>query len=913
MPIAHFKDLTGIAPRVRGATGFANKADGVDLYGGTIRAQKKDLGTGQIVSGDFVRVEGVTIPVPDATNASVMQFKGYHVIIYKKGSTWYKMVIREPNNPATHLITPLGFTPPQLEKTDVESVQESIITSTAPGSKLTSIDDIVFRRHTYGRDKLPIPEDEYTYHVDVFGTVKGKEILLERSEYKTVKIEYKRFLPDGAYPPESFQEAERVARGDDTRWWVRDDNSHRSLIALIPDDAIPPEGQFNSPWGSSDLAGNPNLRTIMARSARFVAQGGATTIYDKFLVLNTEIIDPIYGKFTWFGEADRWSYPVNAYQGSDFSELSNRARIGASEGVYTIEGDKPELDLSDSNSLSDGAKGQALKIKHLPKREATSYSDDAVIIHQAEPSSKNSFGVVFKMRKPAEGFNLSVDFGKNSPLSESIDDNETEVPLTYRLYRKGTKESSTRVVNEIQVNRNEDVVELIDLSNIREGEKGAVKHTYSYLTTYGRLAGNGGNVLEDWSEESGPSSTVEIQGFSPAFKIKRPNQKPIGIGSFPRGSRQKATAIPAPASSVKTWNIYRRRTEIDEFGRPTIQGTANYQFVAEVDIDELEYYDFHPDEELGETPETQFLDEPVPFQYEEMPRDIEGVSTLHDGMMFGWKGNSLYWTDRFYLSGWTSTTFNLESVSKIVNAIPIRGGIALVTVNGIYRLVTDGPTNVNLTLSPTDEGGVPGNQDSVISTSAGILYLSDSGIHRYDGSSTISITDGLIGEEYFREQVVASSVKLATNDGNIYMFHNGGVLVLDTRSRQVTTIDEIRASEIFKDNTTGSIFYLDSNTNEIKELFGGTEYREYTYKTGPIHFGSNGPKQVFDLEFLGSGKITCSVFIDGSFINQGEVNMDGMEHETRILIPDGTLGKSFQFEMTGKGEVQEFKIDWERV
>jgi len=194
-------------------------------------------------------------------------------------------------------------------------------------------------------------------------------------------------------------------------------------------------------------------------------------------------------------------------------------------------------------------------------------------------------------------------------------------------------------------------------------------------------------------------------------------------------------------------------------------------------------------------------------------------------------------------------------------------------------------------------------------------YLSDSGIHLYDGARSKSITDGLIGEEFFRDEINSSSVILETNDRSIYAFHDKGVLIMDTRDRQITNLPDVITDNLHRDKELGSVFYVAKDSDKLMELFASDTFRSMRYTSGQINFGFGGGKRIKFIEFLGEGIITVSTFFNKSntIINQKVINMDGMERDTRLFLPNGRSFKSFEMRMEGTGEVEEFKIIWERL
>jgi hypothetical protein len=241
--------------------------------------------------------------------------------------------------------------------------------------------------------------------------------------------------------------------------------------------------------------------------------------------------------------------------------------------------------------------------------------------------------------------------------------------------------------------------------------------------------------------------------------------------------------------------------------------------------------------------------------------------------------------------------------------------MAIITTDGVYRAVSSQPTDFSFVESPSGEGGRAGLTDSVIPSDKGVIYLSDSGIHAYDGVRSVSMTDTLVGEEYFRSDLDLSKAILRENDGILHLFHGSGAVLFDTRSKQISTIDDLIVTEVFRDHSSGSLLAKNSD-GRIYELFTNpVKNRSMTYRTGEVHFGRNGRKRVKYIQFLGAGKVQCTPFINGSEVGLKPklINMDGMENDTRIYLPNSATLDSLELELTGHGEVEEFTVMWERM
>jgi hypothetical protein len=873
MPQAHFKDFKGLAPRVRGATQFGKVVSNVDLYGNTIRPfPKDDFVSDPKRPGKFVRISGNIHHIPDAAEIKLMTFKGYYVVLYRKegGLKWYKKVFEDADG-AGSLTTPMSFSPPSFPA-------ESVYKET---NDLGTIEfNRGFRPHVYKANETPLPPDTYSYFIEIVNIKNGKEFVLKRSDIFKQLVEYKWFRDPTSIEYNTQVELDGNELGR-TRL-IRADSSDKGFYLAYGYTGW--SGELNTSWGV-DVPATAST-TITTR-----ANGGRTNR------TTTVVTDPTIP--STLSRINKWFYPTTYGHGIDYSALSTDAQ------AYTT-------DNNDPNFTGGNARSKAIfptMGKPLPPEsiidEGVEVNTDIGGIDLIQNNTTVISGYILDGTDYEAGpylfQNVTVE-DPSSSVADTVgvrfeltvkqeDTSELEGDVRYRLYRSSSFDTGFYKVCEVahEYSPIDKFLVLTDTNKPDTEYKASTERTYRYFTTYNRIAGisNSGR-LATWEEESGPSEEQSIVTYSPSIFIKRPVSTNLDM------------------TGVDTWNLY-RITEGEN-------GTSEFQLAASTSIDVEEVYDDVEDEALGEAPNSAFLNETIPYVYEAMPDGLTNLSEFYNGMLFGWKGGSLYWTDRFYLSGW-STDFNAELPYNIVNVIPMGNVMAIVTTHGVYRAMASNPFDFSFVESPSGEGGKIGLPETVIASDKGVIFLSDSGLQLYDGIRSSSMTDGLIGEEYFRTDIDLTNAILRENDGLLFLFHGTGCLVIDGRSQQVSTISDLVVTQVFRDHEEGSLFYMDVQ-NRIAQLFSSRERkRSQTYRTGEVHFGANGRKRVKYIQFLGSGKIQCTPYINGQSIGLKAkmINMDGMEADTRIYLPMSKTLDSLEIELVGTGEVEEFLIDWERM
>jgi hypothetical protein len=915
MPSAHFKDFKGIAPRVRGATQFAQVASNVDLYGNTIRPFPRDLVISEPkTAGKFVRIEGNLHHFPNADELKLMTFKGYYVVLYRNvgASKWEKKVF-ETSDGKQPVITPVSFNPPSFPVGSVRRPKVSEI----PLKYSTTLS-----RHIYKAGESPLPPDTYQYFIEVVNIKDGKEHVVVRSEKASILVEYKYYKDP---TNQAYNEQLEVDKNElSSPKYIKATASTNEMCMLFGYTGW--TGAVDNRWGYLDN-GDPMVKhSNIFRSKSIINQilnpiGNAV---NDLTGIPAAIFDPL-GDFARNGFSvkkdvptyivtnpldsstikyiDKWWYPYTTYQGIDYGNIStncknsilaNNGVIGnrtglRMKGVVTALGKPTMLDTYNplEDVLDDSLGNINTDWNTYDNNKVTKISgyflDEGGAVESGPYSLKDVY--FFDTPSPADEVrSYRLDFSVNK-----IDTTGLEGDFKYRLYRSSSFDNGFYKVCEVDNSSLPGYSQLIlsDTNTPETTNKAGDEFTFTYFTTFERTAGKSANgIIEDWREESGPSELQEIVNYTPNQYITRP-------------------PISGDVMGADTWNIYRLHEYAD--------GTNEYQLVTYLDISVEEYYDTKADIDLGPTSESTFLSDAVPYSYEAMPDGLTNLSALYNGMMFGWKGGQLYWTDQFYLSGWSPSTFSVEIPYNIVNIIPLGNVMAIVTTHGVYRALASSPFDFSFVESPSGEGGRFGLPDTVIGSDKGVLFVSDSGINIYDGVRATSMTDGYIGEEFLRTDLDLSNGILRENDGLLHLFHASGVLIIDGRSQQITTISDVVASYVFRDHEEGALFYTDPQ-NRIKQLFAKTESkRSLTYRTGEVHFGKPGRKRAKFIQFLGTGTIQCTPYVNGATtgLKAKLINMEAMERDARIYLPDRVTLDSLELEITGTGEVKEFLIDWE--
>jgi hypothetical protein len=406
------------------------------------------------------------------------------------------------------------------------------------------------------------------------------------------------------------------------------------------------------------------------------------------------------------------------------------------------------------------------------------------------------------------------------------------------------------------------------------GVPGDPAGTFSYFITTTREAGG-------YEDESGPSAVALITVTGSVIRVTRPT-------------------ITDPY--VTFWNIYR------------LGASANYLFLAQVPIGDL-YYDDNISEATlsisGTAPTSWYTSlQGNDIMFAKPPTGLEGIATeIFSGMIFAWKGSSLYWSEPGVPDGWPSI-YTMNFQTQIKNVIPFAGSVAVLCSGGPQRV--DG-TNPEL-LQPS----IPLGKESCISKCAfgsnmGAIYLSDTGIVVFNLMETSIISGPFFGQEWFTENVNPDTAILALSHNVLYLFYGSQqVLYYDLINKNWGNFTaDVHAVYIKPED--GDLYFLNRNSS-IKKLIGNSStLASCTWKSGKLLGNDPQADKLWSrLRATGTGLVSFSVLVDDIVIATKAINLDGlMERDLLFKFPENSKGKALKVQTSGAGTVREIMVEYE--
>ena len=407
---------------------------------------------------------------------------------------------------------------------------------------------------------------------------------------------------------------------------------------------------------------------------------------------------------------------------------------------------------------------------------------------------------------------------------------------------------------------------------VAENGAGDLDDTYYYFITTTRSVGG-------HTDESGPSAvSAEITVASKIIRV---------------------TAPAITDDNVTHWNIYR-----------VSNSSGDYQFVAQVAAATTTYDDNTIDADLDTAPTTWYTsDQGNQILFDAPQVTFDGMMTEpHGGMLFAWKGNTLYWTEPGYPDAWVGF-YNMNFPSDIQACFPFAGALAVITARAPHRV--DG-THPELLQPSKTLGNEPCLSTGACLTSLGVVYYSDSGPVLFNLIQTTVLSDERFTEAWFNAHVEAATVFFAVCDNVLYLFHSTGILVLDKSSgKPVWTTRTAVATAAHMRPDTGDLYYLDAVG--VQQMGAGAEVLTWTWRSGDITRKTPADKLFFRVRMTGSGAVTGTVYVDDVQVAEKALSFTGLDRDQTIPLPTETKGRALQISLTGTGSVNEIIIEADTI
>jgi len=335
----------------------------------------------------------------------------------------------------------------------------------------------------------------------------------------------------------------------------------------------------------------------------------------------------------------------------------------------------------------------------------------------------------------------------------------------------------------------------------------------------------------------------------------------------------------------------------------TVSGIEDteYQFVMNVGIASTSATDSLDTDELGEI--IPSMDWIAP------PDDLQGIVALPNGIMAGFSGKDLYFSEPYIPSAWP-TEYSLSTDEPIVG-LGWFGTSLVVCTEGVPYLVSGShPANMSMSYLGVHQACV--SKRGIVSIGPyGVLYPSPDGLVMVTSDGAKVITSGILTRGQW-QSYSPESVKGYDYNGQYFGFYNNGTekkgFVLDPSDPENGFKPlNIYANAGFTDLETDTLYLVTDNDtdgtyDELMQWEGGTGKLSYRWKS-----------KVFTIPNM---NFTCCQVIGESYNDltfklyaSGQVIFTTNVTDGKVFrLPGGDKHREFEIELTGTDIVNEVYI-----
>lgn len=317
-------------------------------------------------------------------------------------------------------------------------------------------------------------------------------------------------------------------------------------------------------------------------------------------------------------------------------------------------------------------------------------------------------------------------------------------------------------------------------------------------------------------------------------------------------------------------------------------GGSDYLFVGEIPVANTTYADTTAAAGLGEVLPTKTWEMP--------PSDMQGLTLMANGIMAGFTGKDICFSEPFVPHAWPSE-YRLQTDFPIVG-IAAFGGALFVGTTG-YPYIINGVDPAQMTMAKGEYRQACVSKRSIVEMGNGVFYASPDGICMVDGSGIQVITRGIMTREdwqaYKPESMVATHL-----DGRYWAFFDTGTrqgaLVLDLTGdgAQLWETDQY-ATALYNDIKTDAL-YMAIGSN-VKKWDAGTTSLSYTWKS-KVFLAPRPQNMGAGQVFADTYPVTMKVYGDGVLRHTQTVAND-----RPFKLPSGFKVKEFEIEVSGTAAI----------
>ncbi len=339
--------------------------------------------------------------------------------------------------------------------------------------------------------------------------------------------------------------------------------------------------------------------------------------------------------------------------------------------------------------------------------------------------------------------------------------------------------------------------------------------------------------------------------------------------------------------NVNASNITHRRI----YRTATGGGIADYLLVAEIPIADATFIDNVKGDELGAALET--------YDYEMPPVDMVGLVSMANGIMSGFTGNTVCFSEAYLCYAWPAS-YQMTTEHQIVAMVAMGNSLAVLTEG--YPWVFSGNTPASMSGQKLESNQACVSKRSAVIVNGSLLYASPDGLVALTGNGAIPITEKIITRDQWKS-FEPSTIEAYFQEGRYLAFYGAGLnkgFIFDPATGDFRHFDAT-AHCGFNSLLDDALYTSDGGTISQWEASSSVMpfvWRSKEYQLSDMNLGCALVKGT-SLALIGL-KV---------FVNSVEIidKTPGTLNEYAFRLPNDR-GNKWEFELYGSGEVESIVI-----
>jgi len=227
------------------------------------------------------------------------------------------------------------------------------------------------------------------------------------------------------------------------------------------------------------------------------------------------------------------------------------------------------------------------------------------------------------------------------------------------------------------------------------------------------------------------------------------------------------------------------------------QGVPMWFFVAEIPIATLTYVDdcaVMPDGVIVNNEQMRSL------FWSEPPADLQGLVTMGNGMIVGWRENEVWYCEPYYPHTWP--ILYVMGVDAEIVGLGVHNQTLIILTSG-SPYAAAGVVPENMTLSKVQPLEPCTSRRSIVNTPEGVLYSSPNGLINITAQRAVNLTKDLILKDQWHAKLNLASV-IASTISNGYYCYSGPTEGVFQTDEAVPTLDTFKHDSFQSESAFGT-------------------------------------------------------------------------------------------------------------